>query len=110
MRQAAPDRILDLAAVLQHAFYGDGLSLSDPATYRAVADSAGLDSEAVLDAFTAPGPTVAAKDDFTRAAGLGVDSFPTLLAVEGDRTTPLAVGHATADQIDQRLHTLWAAS
>jgi putative protein-disulfide isomerase len=110
LRQAAPDRIVDLAAALQHAFYVDGLSLSDPATYRAVADSAGLDSVAVVDAFTAPGPAAAAKDDFTRAPRLGVGSFPTLLAVEGDRTMPLAVGHATADQIDQRLHALTAAS
>ncbi|MFH0176294.1 DsbA family protein [Streptomyces cacaoi] len=110
LRQTAPDRIVDLAAALQHAFYVDGLSLSDPATYRAVADAAGLDSDSVVDAFAAPGPAAAAKADFTRAAGLGVNSFPTLLAVEGDRITPLAVGHATADRIDQRLHALTAAS
>ncbi|MCX4766941.1 DsbA family protein [Streptomyces sp. NBC_01275] len=110
LRQAAPDRIVELAAALQQAFYVDGMSLSDPATYRAVADTAGLDSDAVVGAFTAPGPAAAAKVEFTRAAGLGVDSFPALLAVEGHRTTPLAVGHATADQIDQRLHALTTAS
>ncbi|MGP4050946.1 DsbA family protein [Streptomyces sp. 2A115] len=103
LRQVAPGRIVELAAALQHAFYVDGLSLSDPATYRAVAEAAGLDPDAVVGAFGAPGSAAAAKEDFARAAGLGVDSFPTLLAVQGERTTALAVGHATADHIDRRL-------
>ena len=103
VRQVAPGRVVDLAAAVQHAFYVDGLSLSDPATYRAVAAAAGLDPDAVVDAFTAPASAAAAHADFTRAAGLGVHSFPTLLAVDGDRQKVIAVGHATADQVDRRL-------
>jgi putative protein-disulfide isomerase len=82
VRQVVPGHAVDLAATLQHAFYVDGLSLSDPATYRTVA---------------------AAQEDFARAGGLGVHSFPTLLAVDGDRQKVIAVGHATADQVDRRL-------
>jgi len=108
LRQAAPDRIVELAAALQQAFYSDGLSLSDPATYRKVAEAAGLDADAVVGGFTAPDSAAAAKRDFARAADLGVQSFPTLLAVQGDRTTALAVGHATADEIDQHLTRLTA--
>ncbi|WP_326732597.1 DsbA family protein [Streptomyces phaeochromogenes] len=103
LRQTAPDRAAELATVLQHAFYVDGLSLSDPATYRTVAEAAGLDAEAVLAAFTAPGTQAAADADFRRAAELGVTGFPTLLAVDGDSVTPLAHGHATADEVDVRL-------
>ncbi|WP_413805760.1 DsbA family protein [Streptomyces sp. OE57] len=110
LRQAAPNRIVELAAAVQHAFYVDGLSLSDPATYRAVAEAAGLDPDTVAELIAAPDSAEAAKDDFARAASLGVDSFPTLLAIEGDRTTALAVGHATTDQIDQGLDALTAAS
>jgi putative protein-disulfide isomerase len=109
MRQAAPDRIVDLAAAAQRAFYVDGLSLSDPATYRAVAEAAGLDPDAVADAFTAPESAAAANNDFARAAGLGVHSYPTLLAVDGDRQKAVAVGHATADQLDRRLAALAGA-
>lgn len=106
LRQAAPDRVVELVAALQRAFYVDGRSLSDPATYRSVARAAGLDPDTVATAFVAPGPAAAAKSDFARAAGLGVHSYPTLLAVEDGRPATLAVGHATADQIDQRLNAL----
>ena len=102
VRQVVPGRAVDLAATLQHAFYVDGLSLSDPATYRTVAAAAGLDPDAVVEAFTAPA-SAAAQEDFARAGGLGVHSFPTLLAVDGDRQKVIAVGHATADQVDRRL-------
>jgi putative protein-disulfide isomerase len=110
LRQAAPARIVELAAAVQHAFYVDGLSLSDPATYRTVAEAAGLDPDQVGAAFTAPESTAAAKNDFARAAGLGVDGFPTLLAIEGDRATVLAVGHAGVDQIELRLNALATTS
>jgi len=42
LRQAAPARAAELATALQDVFYVDGLSLSDPATYRKVAEEAGL--------------------------------------------------------------------
>ncbi|MFJ5307526.1 DsbA family protein [Streptomyces sp. NPDC088350] len=101
LRQVAPDRAAELATALQRVFYVDGLSLSDPATYRTVAETAGLDADAVLAAFAAPGTRADA--DFRRAAALGVTGFPTLLAVDGDSVTPLAYGHATADEVDVRL-------
>jgi putative protein-disulfide isomerase len=106
LREAAPTRAVELAVALQHAFYVDGLSLSDPDTYRAVAQAAGLDTESVVEHFQSPGGQAAAAADFTRAAGLGVDSFPTLLAVHDDTTAVLARGHATADQVDQRIAAL----
>jgi putative protein-disulfide isomerase len=106
LREAAPERVVELAVALQRAFYVDGLSLSDPDTYRAVAKGAGLDPEPVVEHFQSPGARAAAEADFTRAAQLGVGSFPTLLAVAGDTTVVLARGHATADQVEQRLAVL----
>ncbi|MPY56923.1 DsbA family protein [Streptomyces spongiae] len=103
LRQAAPDRAAELAAALQHAFYVGGRSLSEAATYRKVAEEAGLDADAVVAAFEGPEAPHTAADDFHRAADLGVTGFPTLLAVDGDSVTPLAHGHATADEIDRRL-------
>ncbi|WP_330302174.1 MULTISPECIES: DsbA family protein [unclassified Streptomyces] len=108
LRQAAPARAAELAVALQHAFYVDGLSLSDPVTYRTVAAAAGLDSDAVLAAFSAPETRAAAEADFRRAAALGVTGFPTLLAVDGHSVTPLAYGHATADEVAERLATVAA--
>jgi len=106
LRQAAPARAAELAVALQQAFYVDGLSLSDSATYRKVAEEAGLDADAVLAAFEGSEARVAAGADFHRSASLGVTGFPTLLAVDGDSVTPLAHGHATADEVDRRLAPL----
>lgn len=110
LRQAAPDRTAELAAALQRAFYVDGRSLSDPATYRSVAEAAGLDAASVVGAFQAPAARAAAEADFRRAAELGVGAFPTLLALDGERVTVLARGHATADEVDRRLAALATVS
>ncbi|MER6564295.1 DsbA family protein [Streptomyces sp. NPDC001027] len=109
LRQTAPERAAELAMALQHAFYVDGLSLSDPETYRKLAAQAGLSAADAAAAFEAPGTRTAAEADFTRAAGLGVDGFPTLLAVDGERTTALARGRATADDVERRLAAFSAA-
>ncbi|MGW3143002.1 DsbA family protein [Streptomyces sp. NPDC001139] len=103
LRQAAPDRAAELAGALQRAFYVDGLSLSESATYRKLAEEAALDADAVVSAFESPEAYDAAADDFRRCAELGVNGFPTLLAVGGGRVTVLARGHATADEVDRRL-------
>ncbi|MEV0478349.1 DsbA family protein [Streptomyces prunicolor] len=102
LRQVAPDRVAELAAALQAAFYVDGHSLSEAATYRKVAEEAGLDADAVVAAFEAPDAQTAAHADFRRAVQLGVTGFPTLLAVDGDSVTPLAYGQATTDEVDAR--------
>ncbi|MFI6732378.1 DsbA family protein [Nonomuraea sp. NPDC050451] len=109
LRQAVPERAAELAAALQNAFYIDGHSLSEPDTYRTVAEAAGLDADTVAAAFQAPQAHAAAEADFRRAAQLGVDAYPTLLAVDGDTVTALARGQATADQVDERLAALRAS-
>ncbi|MFJ4536794.1 DsbA family protein [Streptomyces tibetensis] len=108
LRHVAPTRQVEPATALQRAFYVDGLSLSDPATYRKVAEESGLDADAVIAVLEAPRAQEAAEADFRRAAALGVTGFPTLLAVDGDRVTPLAHGHATATEVEQRLSSLTA--
>ncbi|MFJ9736936.1 DsbA family protein [Streptomyces sp. NPDC101166] len=111
LRGAAPERAAELAVAVQRAFYVEGLSLSDTATYRKVAESAGLDADAVAvaTAFESPEARLAAEADFARAAGLGVEGYPTLLAVDGDRVSALARGSATVDEVERRLAAFTAS-
>ncbi|MGW2618133.1 DsbA family protein [Streptomyces sp. NPDC001500] len=109
LRGAAPARAAELATAQQHAFYVDGLSLSDRATYRKVAERAGLDADAVVASFEAAEAAAAAEADFARARALGVDAFPALLAADGDAVTVLARGRAGADDVERRLAALAAA-
>ncbi|WP_419669097.1 DsbA family protein [Streptomyces sp. 2-1] len=106
LRRMAPDRAAELAGALQRTFYVDGLSLSEPATYRKVAEEAGLDADAVVSAFDSPEAYDTAADDFRRCAELGVTGFPTLLGLDGDRVAVLAHGRATVDEVDRRLAPL----
>jgi putative protein-disulfide isomerase len=110
LRLAAPDRAVELAVELQRAFYHDGHSLSDPETYRHVAEVIGLNGGAVVAAFRSPAQQAAAEADFRHAAALGVDVFPTLLALTGGHVIQLARGHATADDVDERLVAMGAAA
>jgi putative protein-disulfide isomerase len=100
LRAADPGSAVQLAEALQNAFFRDGLSLSEPETYRRIAATAGLDGDAVMAAFLAPGSRTAAAADFARARRIGVQSYPTLLVQDGEQTWVVAVGHATADAID----------
>ncbi|MFD9355072.1 DsbA family protein [Streptomyces sp. NPDC060031] len=109
LRQAAPERAVELALAVQAAFYEDGLSLSDPGTFSRIAAAAGLDAVAVGAALTAPAARRAAEADFRRAAALGAQAYPTLLAQDGDRTAVLAVGHAEPDTIDTLLEQFASA-
>jgi putative protein-disulfide isomerase len=106
LRRVAPDRAAELIVALHLAFYVDGQSLSEAATYRRLAETAGLDADTVVTLFEAPESRAEAEADFRLAADLGVTGFPTLLAVNGERITAVARGHATADDVDQRLATL----
>ena len=54
LRAVAPERSLELVEAMQRAFYVDGLSLSDPETYRALVVAAGLDPDDMAAEFSAP--------------------------------------------------------
>jgi putative protein-disulfide isomerase len=103
LRQAAPERAVELAAALQRAFYREGHSLSEPGTYRLIAEAHGLDPVAVSSGVESPEARSAAHADFARARRLGVESYPTLLAAEGDSAIALAVGPADVERIESRL-------
>lgn len=64
---------------MQRAFYYEGKSLSDPATYREIAIANNLDAEAVLIRFEGVASTKDAHADFAMVQQLGVHSSPTLL-------------------------------
>ncbi|BBH69756.1 DsbA family protein [Actinoplanes sp. OR16] len=101
LRDAAPDRAVELAEAVQHAFYVEGRSLSDPDTFTAIAAQRGL---------TLGGPVAAGEEqaDFVRTKHLGVTGFPTLLAVHGSSAVVLAHGQGDADVISSRLDALVA--
>lgn len=103
LRTEAPDRALELAGAMQHAFYVEGLSLSVPKTYRRIAEVTGLDAEAVVTRRETPEARAAAVADFVRARELGVASYPTLLAHTATGVARLGGPTSTAGQLGAAL-------
>jgi putative protein-disulfide isomerase len=110
LREAAPDRQVPLAAALQKAFFIDGLSLSDEATYAKIAEDFGLDADAVVTSLYVEATARAARADSRESRDLGVTGFPTLILRRGDQYVVLAQGIATVDQVEQRLARVVAAA
>lgn len=78
-----PDLSLEFAAGLHDAIYLRGLQPRDPALASLLAGSLGLDVAVFDEAFASPRSIELAEQDFTRAAVLGVSSYPTLVLVTG---------------------------
>ncbi|CAN5520079.1 DsbA family protein [soil metagenome] len=99
LRAQDPERALTMATAMQDAFYRDGRSLSDPATYGYLAGRLGLDVDAVVGAFVSIEAAEAGIGDFAIARTLGVVEFPTLLVrLSGNRVGRL--GNATSSASD----------
>jgi len=77
LRQSDPDAVLDVAAALQQAHFGEGLDLNDPATYDFVILRLG--SKAAVHV-PAPHELRPALDlEFQASRALGITSYPTLI-------------------------------
>ncbi|MGM0899731.1 MAG: DsbA family protein [Bacillota bacterium] len=106
LRSFAPELSLNLASSMQRAFYYEGKSLSDPATYREIAIAHNLDPEAVMARFRDVATTKDAQADFMKVQQLGVHSYPTLLLQRGDEYIGLGGGVMTAEKMEDRLNSV----
>lgn len=102
----APERAYYLASSIQHAFYNEGKSLSDPATYREIAIDNNLDPEAVQVRFEDISSTKDAYENFAKVQQLGVQSYPTLILQKGDEFIGLGGGVMTAEKLEARLESI----
>lgn len=87
LRAQAPSRAVGLAHRLQEAFYVHGHSPSDPATAIDIARQEGLDAGQVKQDLNSGQARAWAEKDFYAARSLGVNSYPSLLAMRSGRVT-----------------------
>ena len=106
LRYFAPERAYDLASSMQYAFYYEGKSLSDPATYQEIALANNIDPEAVLARFLSNDSTEDAQVDFTKVQQLGIQSYPTLLLKKDDEYFSLGGGVMTPEKLEARLQSI----
>ncbi|MCO8163748.1 DsbA family protein [Pseudomonas sp. 21LCFQ010] len=106
LRAHAPERAVYWAHELQAAFYGKGLSLSEPATVGAIAAANGLDVQAVLHDLQSDAASAQARADFAITRQLGIGSYPTLLYIDGNTAHPLPGTGATLAELDSQLDAI----
>ena len=102
----APERAYEIAASMQKAFYYEGKSLSDPATYTEIATALHLDPEAVIARFEDKVSTEEAHASFAKVQQLGIQSYPTLLLQKGDELFELGGGAMTHEKLEARLASI----
>lgn len=102
LRSVAPERTIELTAAMQHAFYDQGKSLSDPDTYRTIALANDIDPDAVLAVFHDPASRNAVRAEFAQVHSMGVHSYPTLLLRDGNQYISIG-GTMSVEEIEARL-------
>ncbi|RMF16773.1 MAG: DsbA family protein [Candidatus Dadabacteria bacterium] len=107
-RQIAPDRALAWLDRLQIAFYAEGLDPTAQSTWETVANECDIDPDELMAAVHAPESERAMLADFEYARGLGIQSFPTLLADCGERPRLVAMGFTPLDAVEQALEGVLA--
>lgn len=101
------DRWLDLADALQTAFYKDGLSLSDVATYHRLAEQFGVASFELYQAIAlALKEETGQHPDFQLARNFGVRGYPTLLLEKNGNIYDLRGDTVTVKELENNFNML----
>lgn len=108
LRAHAPERAVHWCHELQAAFYGEGLSLSDPATIVSIAIANGLNEADILRDLTDGSATAQARNDYALARQFGITTYPTLLFIDTDRTYRLPTTGVPLSVLNQQLDELLA--
>jgi len=95
----ATREIVAFFASVQRKFYVDGADPSEPAFYRDLCVTHGIEIERFDKAFNAPEAKAATLREFQSVRRLGVRGFPTFLVQRAETTAVLASGYVTVDTL-----------
>ena len=103
MRAHRPDETLAFFKTLQHAFYADGVDVTDPTQYGDLVADFDVDPETFVTELATDEAKWAAWEDFEQSRALGISGFPALLLRLGDRPAIVTRGYAPYDSLEQPL-------
>ncbi|PRD47717.1 DsbA family protein [Sphingobacterium haloxyli] len=99
------EKAYELAAAMQKAFYSEGKSLSEEATFREIADAFGLDADEVIKRFKSDEAGRDSLKAFHTVHNLGVNSYPTLLLQKGEKLIKIGGGAMSAEKLEENFRT-----
>ena len=102
-REMYPGRTMDFFKAIQHAFYFKNKNPNIAATYTEIVQSMGLESALFEKNFLSDEMKLKVKEDFEFSAGLGAQSFPTVILKKGDDYYLVAEGYAKAEVVEKNV-------
>ncbi len=90
----------------QEAFYFHNKEMNRVETYTEIIESLGMDKAKFIELFNSETYKNAVKKDFERAAALGVQGFPTMLFISGDKRQVLSRGYTQKEKISAQVEAL----
>lgn len=88
---------------VQEAFFVDGKDINDVKLYSEIAESFGIPKEDFEKQFNSEDLTKETFKQFNMVHSLGVASFPTVVAVQGDNKEVIAQGYSTFEALNEIL-------
>ena len=106
VRELSPKNEIAFFKKSQVLFYKENKNMHLAESYYSLLDEFGIDKEAFTRSFNSVEMKEKIKQDFARAANLGVNSFPTILLEYQGKTYPIAKGYSTAEKMIARVENL----
>ena len=106
VRDMAPDKELDFFKAIQKTFYQDNQNTNLTATYSALAAAMGLDKGQFEVLFESQQYKEKTRQDFEKAAEMGIRGFPSVVVEYNGRLHLIANGYAPATQIIDSVHAI----
>jgi putative protein-disulfide isomerase len=110
VRQMRAGAALDFFRLIQEDFYYENKYLMEAEAFRSSVEEVGLDFDEFEDKFNSDQLKLDVKQDFYKASQLGVRSFPTVLLQANGRTTIIANGYSTVEEMTRKIESLLGQS
>lgn len=106
MRELEPDLAFPFFKRIQHAFYAEGVLVSDTAVYADLVEGFDVDHDEFLANFATEEAVKATWQDFALARSWGINGFPTIVFRTGDTGSVIARGYSKATQMSAHIDDL----
>ena len=99
MRELNEPATLRFHSRLQHAFYAEGVDITDTGTYPSLIDGFDVDTAKFIELVASDEMRQRAWQDFAEARSLGAGGFPTLVIRDGEEYGIITRGYVDADRL-----------
>jgi len=99
MRELRSEDTLRFHSQLQHAFYAEGIDITEPTVYSALLKGFDVDADKFMELLGSEEMKAMAWKDFSEARSLGIAGFPTLVVRDGEEYGIVTRGYLSADRL-----------